>query len=227
MFDKLKKSLGLGSTAAAPPPIHVQGPYAQGEVNLLYHMLFCDLPELYRPRGESASHVPKWQSTLFAASPDPVAIDAITQDTTAESRVRLLAYHWLRTHGRTVPQKKLEGVVVEVPLDQGLDVLAAYSDGRVRYLNQSGRVSIFEDGPKDVVEKGRELLAASRPIVNQIGPWDKQRLLPPKRGNIRLSFLVSDGLYFGEGEFGVMEREALAAPVIRCAGQLLQLVVRR
>jgi hypothetical protein len=62
-------------------------------------------------------------------------------------------------------------------------------------------------------------------VVEKIGPWGKPRLAAPKAGNIRLSFLVSDGLYFGEGPFELMQREPLAAPTIQKAVELLQLVV--
>ena len=225
MFDKLKKSLGLrGASPQAALAPQVRGPYPQNEVNVLYHLLFCDVPELYHARGNSPA---PWQAALFRTPPDVAAIVAITNDETAESRVRLLAYDWLRKHGHEVPKKKLEGVVVEVPLDHGLDVIAAYRDGSVRYIHQTGKTSIFEGGPPEVVKKGLELIAASRLVVDRIGPWGKQRLLPPKQGNIRLSFLVSDGLYFGEGEFAAMEKEALAAPVIRCATELLNRIVKR
>lgn len=46
--------------------------------------------------------------------------------------MRLLAFNWLRRHGHTVPPRCLLGVVLEVPLEGSLDVLAAYLDGSVR-----------------------------------------------------------------------------------------------
>ena len=110
-----------------------------------------------------------------------------------------LAYCRLRTLGENVPKKKLLGVIVDVLLQQGLDVLAAFSEGVVRYLNQSGKVAIFEGEQNPVEGLTKELVAVSQPVVNQIGPWDKQRLPPPVAGNVRMTFLVSDGLYFGEG----------------------------
>ena len=67
----------------------------------------------------------------------------------------------------------------------------------------------------------KRLFAASEHIVSRIGPWDKPRLGPPNPGNVRLSFLVSDGLYFGEGPMAVMQREPLAGPVIQEATELL------
>jgi hypothetical protein len=69
------------------------------------------------------------------------------------------------------------------------------------------------------------LFSASQPVVNAIGPWKGVRRSPPQRGNIRLTFLASDGLYFGEGPMSVMQREAMAAPVIQKATELLQGVV--
>ena len=66
------------------------------------------------------------------------------------------------------------GVIVEVPLKQGLDVLAAFADGRVRYLNQSGKVAILEEGGAPKVEAlAKELITVSQPVVDQIGLWDQ------------------------------------------------------
>ena len=36
------------------------------------------------------------------------------------------------------------GVVLDVPLDEGVDTLAAYADGTARYINHSGRTIIWE-----------------------------------------------------------------------------------
>jgi hypothetical protein len=41
-----------------------------------------------------------------------------------------------------------------------------------------------------------------------------------------MTFLVSDGLYFGEGPFTLMQRDPVAAPLLKNAGELLQLVVK-
>jgi hypothetical protein len=40
-----------------------------------------------------------------------------------------------------------------------------------------------------------------------------------------MTFLVSDGLYFGEGPFDLMQRDAMAGPFVAQAAQLLKLVV--
>jgi hypothetical protein len=118
----------------------------------------------------------------------------------------------------------LLGVIVEVPLAGGLDTLAAFSEGGVRYINQSGKMVAIE-GVGAFSAHVKSLFKASEPVVAQIGPWQKSRLGPPQRGNVRLTFLVSDGLYFGEGPMSGMQRDAMAGPILEQATALLQAVV--
>jgi hypothetical protein len=102
-------------------------PYAQPEVNKIYNLLFCDDIALFKPAKVEAD----WQQMLFDEKPDTGALLALAEDEGNESRVRALAYRRLRELGQRVPARKLLGTVIEVPLDNGLDVLAAYADGRV------------------------------------------------------------------------------------------------
>lgn len=224
MLKKFLNKLGLGSAPSGPTaaanPYH---PYAEPHVNFLYNLLFCDDLALFKQQG-NASETGFW-SALMAEQIDASALRQIADDQTLEGRVRALAYHRLRTAGESVPEKILLGVIVEVPLEKGLDVLAAFTGGSVRYLNQSGRVGIFEGQGNPVEALATELLAVSQPVVDQIGPWDKQRPPPPKVGNLRISFLVSDGLYFGEGPFEVLSKDGMAAPVLAKATELLQRAV--
>jgi hypothetical protein len=43
-------------------------------------------------------------------------------------------------------------------------------------------------------------------------------------GTIRMSFLVSDGLYFGQGVLAVMEKDSMAQPIINAGVALLKLI---
>ena len=197
-------------------------PYAEAHVNLFYNLLFCEDLNLFSNPNTTKDAL--W-SSLLAEQPDKAALRNIAEDETNEGRMRALAYNRLRATGEKVPSKKLLGVIVEVPLEQGLDVLAAFSEGGVRYLNQSGKVAIFEGQGNAVEGLAKELIAAAQPVVNQIGPWDKQRLAPPKAGNVRMTFLVSDGLYIGEGPFGALRQDRMAGPILSKATQLLQRAV--
>lgn len=211
--------------ASSPAIAQSHQPYpATPFANDMYNLLFCDDPSAWRsaPDDEPAD----WQDVLFGSVQDPARISALAHDSAGESRVRALAFNWLRAHGHETPKGVVLGVIVEVPADKGLDVLAAYADGRVRYINRGGKVAIVEpDAAPKVSRQAMRLLEMAQPVAAQIGPWGKPRLPPPKRPNVRLTFVVSDGLYFGEGPFSAMERDALAGPLIAQATNLLTLTV--
>lgn len=198
-------------------------PYPEPATNQLYHLLFCDEPRRFAP---GAGQLPApWQATLFHAPTDPEAVRALADDRFAEGRVRALAYGWLRANGHAVPKRVLLGVVVEVALDDGLDVLAAYSDGGVRYIHHTGKLVFVDGGVPTTAAVVTQLLAASRAVIDRIGPANERRRPPPSRGDARLTFLVSDGPYFGEGAMAALQQDALAGPVLRHATELLQRVV--
>ncbi len=197
-------------------------PYANEAASALYELLFCDDPSSFaaKPGQEPAA----WQRILFAEPPDPAALRALADDATQEGRVRHLACARLRERGHAVPPKRLHGVIVEVPVDGGLDALAAYAEGGVRYINHSGAMSIVE-GVDVPGARVAALLEAAAAVVGRIGPSAEPRRPPPAPGLIRLSFLTSDGLCYGEGPMAAMARDAMAGPVVAQAVALLQSVV--
>ena len=140
--------------------------------------------------------------------------------------MRALAYGRLRRLGRAVKVKELLGVVVEVGLAGGLDTLAAFSDGSVRYINASGAMALFEGDPA-IAALAQKLIAACGPVVARTGPLDRPRLPPPEADRARITFLVSDGLYIGEGPMAALQKDGLAGPVIARATDLLLAVTSR
>ncbi|MGH8517940.1 MAG: hypothetical protein ACREUE_10820 [Panacagrimonas sp.] len=215
-------ALGLGVASASVTGAAVHEPYERKAAEGLYGLLFCDDPTLFR--NALSAEDGTW-GVLFATPPDIQALQKIAGDEARESRLRALVFKRLREEGAAVPPKILLGVIVEVPFKDGLDTLAAYADGRVRYLNRSGKVGIFEAGPDEVLALARDLVDESKGLVAKLGPWDKPRLPPPKPGKVRMSFVVSDGLYFGEGPLDVMQQDPLGGPVLAKAALLLQAVV--
>jgi hypothetical protein len=225
MIKKLLDLLGLGRAGSSDPgagPPYT--PYKESHVNSLYNLLFCDDLDLFE-NDEAARNSALW-AVILAEEPDYTALERIASNPEEESRIRVLAYNRLRASGHAVPSKRLLGVIVEFPMQQGLDTLAAYPDGRVRYLNQSGKVAIFEGGPPEVEALAKELVAVSQRVVNAIGPWEQKRLPPPRSGNVRMTFLVSDGVYLGEGPLQVLERDAMGGPVLAKAAQLVHASVQ-
>lgn len=194
-------------------------PYSEDIVNQLYNLLFCDDPLLFKGLASGPLAV------IFAKAFDEAAVRRIAEDSQAESRVRVLAFNRLRAGGAEVPRGLLLGAIAEVPQEGGLDTLAAYTDKRVRMINQTGKMAIIEQEAPPLLAPVDAFLEASRAVVRQIGPWTEARLAPPKYGNVRLSFLCSDGLYLGEGPFNDIARDALGGPVLQAGGALLAAVV--
>ncbi|MEP6505404.1 MAG: hypothetical protein ABJD97_18865 [Betaproteobacteria bacterium] len=221
-YRKLLSAIGLGvaaSNAIAAPAFQ---PYANEGIDSIYNLLFCDDIKAFAPkRGQAPT---PWQQVLFSEPADTEALQRLAGDSAQEGRVRFLACSRLRKLGSPVQPKIILAVIIEAPLAGGLDTLAAFSEGGVRYINQTGKLAVVESLPtiRPMVQR---LFEAAKPVVARIGAWDKPRLAPPAAGCIRLSFLVSDGLYFGQGPMSVMQGEPLAAPVIREATKLLQAVV--
>ncbi len=195
-------------------------PYHDASLNLIYNLLFCDHIGLYKQNSTQQDHYP-W-STLFSEKSNISDLEKIIDDDKAESRVKILAYNLLRERGEHVNTKKLLGVIVEVGLDQGLDVLASFRDGGARYINHTGKMIIWETSNATSEAFTNQLFADSENIVKQIGPYDKPRRPHPVRGMVRLTFLVSDGLYFGEGPITFMFNDTLAGPALMSATKLMQ-----
>lgn len=204
---------------STPSPKH--SPYADPAINQIYNMLFCDDPSAFAPQpGTDPAAWPEWQKTLFARQVDPHAVRSLANDAAQDPRVRCLAMNCLRQQGHEVPARQMFGVVLEVPMDGGLDALAVYTDGSVRYLNHRAAPTLVE-GPLPVLQPVvQRLLQASQGIVDKIGPSDAARQPAPAR-NVRLNFLVSDGLYFGEGPMNALSSGGLAGPLLQAGGQLL------
>ena len=143
----------------------------------------------------------------------------------SESRVQLLAWTALRKLGHHPPPelaKQVLGVVVEVPVEDGLDLVAAYPEYSARYYNYSGAGVIWETPDARLNPQIDALLAAGQRVVDAIGPWEGDRPAPPIDGRVRLNMLTPSGLHFGEGPMDIFMRDAMAAPVIQAAFELMK-----
>ena len=175
--------------------------------NEIYNLLFADDVDALKPAAPEAD------------------LAAVAADHDAESRVRAVAYRRLRAEGKTpAGDPPLLGTIVEIALDEGLDTLAAYADGRIRYINHAGSMSMVEDGtPLRAQVDG--LLLASQSVVGKIGPWTGERLPPPPTGQARLTFLVGGDIYFGQAPLEALAGDPMAGPVLNTATALLSALV--
>ncbi len=201
-----------------PPP---SGPYRDDATNQIYQLLFCDDAALYGSNMPEPSPYPF--DILLSDNSSVGDLQRVIDDSTTEARAKILAYNLQMTRGHKPANKELLGVIVEVGLEGGLDTLAAYSDQRARYINYTGSMVVWEN-PEDATagQLIRDLFEKSRVIVSKIGPWENPRKPAPAQGMVRLSFLVSDGLYFGEGPIQVLFNDPMANPALTSATALMQ-----
>ena len=204
---------------------NLPSPYKDAAANKIYNMLFCDNLGLYKQDKKKKDIYP-WD-ILLADSGSTKDLQKIIKDKSTESRMKILAYHKLNESGQNMETKDLLGVIVEVGLDEGLDVVASYRDGTARYINYTGKIVIWEATDENSNEITNALFQSSENIVKHIGPWDKARLPAPATGNVRISFLVSDALYFGEGPMNALFSDALAGPALNSALALMQYITEK
>ena len=203
----------------------VSGPYKDSSTNLIYNLLFCDDLNLYKANTTPPFTYPF--SILFSETNSLADIQKVVADSNSDPRVKILAYNRLLASGHKPEKKALLAVIVEVGLDNGLDVLASFNNGTARYINQTGKILIWETTDEISNELTKKLFLESGQIVNQIGPWDQPRRPHPATGNVRITFLVSDGLYFGEAPMNVLFNDPLASPALRTATELMKYLTEK
>jgi hypothetical protein len=206
--------------------------------NQIRDTLFGDMPLDQWPRDSSGSDTFPWsefvlaRSHLTAGHPD-AAISCwykILEHPNLEPRHYLQAWHFLKKHGQQPSPdtaKLILGVVIEVTMPEGLDLLAAYSDHSARYYNYSGAGVVWEHPDKSLNSTIDQLLSASSQVVKQIGPWKQKRPAPPPQGHVRLSFLTPSGLHFGEGPFDTLSKDPLGGQVLNMATSLMKALITK
>jgi hypothetical protein len=203
---------------------NVVNPYKDEGLNKIYQILFCDRIDRYKT-PELVGQFP-WAG-IFKDSPDPDELQKIIDHPHVETRPKILAYRRLAEIGKPSSEKELLGIVVEVALDEGLDTLAAYKDGTARYINHSEKIIIW-DVPTPASKKlTKKLFGEGKIIVKKIGPWEHDRLPAPQRGYVRITLLVGNELYFGEGPTEVLFNDPIGKAALGEATMLLQYLTKQ
>jgi hypothetical protein len=200
--------------------------------------LFGDMPVNKWPGDGADATIFPW--TAFAAARSHLAAgnkDAamgfwkqVLANPKLESRFHLQAWHFLKQHGEQPSSdiaKQLLGVVIEVSMPEGLDLLAAYPDYSARYYNYSGGGVVWEHPDTSLDALIAQLLTAAKQVVDRIGPWDKPRPAAPPVGQVRMNFLTPIGLHFGQGPMDVMLQDQLGAPVIHSGIALMKAMIAK
>ncbi len=148
-------------------------PYKTESLNQIYQLLFCDNLGLFKSNINFDSK-PPWD-ILFSEPARNADLKILANDIKAESRTRVLAYNKLLAAGQKVKVKELLAVIVEVGLENGLDVLASFSDGSARYINQTEKIIVWETANVASSVLTNQLFKDSARVITQIGPWNKPR----------------------------------------------------
>jgi hypothetical protein len=143
------------------------------------------------------------------------ALNKITRLPDLESRHYLQAYHFLKElSAGPVKDVILFGVVVEVGMDEGLDLVAVYADHSARYYNYSGAGVIWERADHSIDQKIDDILLMGKDILKQIGPWNGMRPAAPANGDARINLLTSNGLHFGQGPVDALFSDPLGSKIL-------------
>jgi len=150
---------------------------------------------------------------------------AIANQPDLESRFYLQAWHFLKeigVHPQPEIAKQLLGVVVEVGMPKGFDLISVYADHHARYFNFSGKAVIWERPDERLDPAIDSLLQSSREVVKAIGPWKNERPAPPGKNEARINFLTPSGLHFGQGPMSLLANDPMAGPVLNSAYNLMR-----
>lgn len=201
-------------------------PYSDKATNLIYNLLFCDNLGLYKENTAQPWLYPF--DILFSDKFVMSDLQKIIDDRNSDPRIKVLAYNKQMANGYKSSEKVLLGVIVEIGLNNGLDVLASYSNGSARYINQTGKMIIWETtNDKLANDLTMDLFTKSQNVIIQIGPWDKPRRRFPKNGVTRITFLVSDGFYFGEAQTDILFNDPLASQALLAAENLMKYLTEK
>ncbi len=120
----------------------------------------------------------------------------------SEARMRLWAWHNLRMLGKYPSpdlSRQVLGVIIEVPFEERMDVLAAYADGTARYLNHQGGTIIWDRLDELITPLVMTVIREAMPI----GAPQEDRMEDPVPPNqVRLSVLTPGGIHVWQGEPG-------------------------
>lgn len=199
--------------------------------------LFGDMPMTEWPRDPGLTGEP-WGSFVQARQyldkrdkdSAMTALKKITDTPGWEPRHYLQAWHFLRQLGVNPPSEKAKivyGVIVEVGLKGGVDILAAYTDHTARYLNYSGSGVIWEHPDTSLDTEIDTLLQAGQAVAKVIGPWEQARPPAPQGDNVRLNMLTPSGLHFGYGAFQTLYNEPMGRSIIDPATRLMQALIAK
>jgi hypothetical protein len=215
------------------------GPFGKKQRRLkVRNALFGDLPASQWPNSKMPTDSEPWRSFVEATAlrragqrEQAIAVyRAILAMPDLESRHYLQAWTFLREMD-VVPEeetaKRVYGVIFEATVAEGLDIIAAYADGRARYFDHGGKGIVWDATDTSLAAKVTNMLEAGQLVAAQIDVWDGPRPEAPPTGQARVSILTPSGLHFGQAASEILAESPLGKTVITAATQLVQALVAK
>jgi hypothetical protein len=210
----------------------------------LKNLLFADqsLDELLSMFEPTQTPLPNDPMSLFASS---VAASRANKTDEAknqlkhalalpgtESRIQLWAWKGLRELGEPPPEDvadKVQGVVCELHNEAGVGTLAAYADGRARWLSSQGAGVVWEVPGSDATISAliTKLLKAAEPLVKAAPLSDTHRTPEPEIENFRVSILTYSGIRTVEVYGPSIEQNQPIAALLEASVNLLAELTRK
>ncbi|HEU4835163.1 MAG TPA: hypothetical protein VFS90_12130 [Pyrinomonadaceae bacterium] len=234
-FFVFKPSPQTGASAQ-PQPTPDKSAAFHAEVK---DLLFADQPleevlkhvENRPPEGVANDPFSLWASSLAASQKGQLeeAKKYLKQVLTlpdTESRVRLWTWKALRGLGERPSPKvaaEVQGVICELHNEAGVGTIAAYADGRARWIGGQGALTAWEAPGTDAELNNRilEFLKSAEPLIRAAPATEKHKTPEPEAEHFRVSILTYGGIHTVE-VFGpeIYEGHRMA-PILMASVKLL------
>ena len=192
-------------------------PYKGQSQNLIYNLLFCDNPAVLRSSFKGEISGP-WK-TLFSSEASANELEAIAGDEKLETRLRILAFNALKKHP-VKNKREMMGLILEVGLEEGLETLAIYRDYRIRYINCSEKMLLWETRDPEIDSKIVAIFDLAAAVMPEINMINEPRTASPTREKYRLSILADDGPHYYQGRMTTTYSKNLSE-IFRLCSELL------
>ena len=187
----------------------------------LYNCLFADDPKYFSDMRDI-----ECISWIFSDRiPEIQKLNDWAKDDTIESRLRFLCLYSALKRNLKIDKKIYFGTILEVPVNNGYDILAFYSDKKARYYNFSGAAVIYENGNLNIDSVIDKVNKISIKVCDEIGPWEGGRLPRPNGSTARFTYLMSDGIYFGNGPISELSKDPMGSAILISGAEIMKILI--
>ena len=199
-----------------PRPVN---PFSLPRMNQLYHLVFCDEPQLASIVLPSITEL-GWLEPQAQLS-DAADLRAIMRKETTDCRVRLLAAAQLRSTKEDPGEELGLGIVFESKPENEHYVVAMYADGGMACLRGKSDVRLLSPGSEGLAGEVRELVTEvmEQRLLFAEAP-DTDRKSPPP-GEARITLLTTAGARVGQATWKAFHKLPITRPVADAAISLV------